>query len=431
MNRAMTRVRSRLVTIVVASGLLTAIAWQNKSHASGFLIYDLSGEAIGRASAMSAGVSDATAVWFNPAQLAFLGGSSASVGGVFVTARSSFAPSATGSAAGSGTTDSLRGNFVLPTVFVHSALSDRVAIGMGAFTAFGIGIDWPSNWVGRENAIGASVQTFTLNPTLAVKIHPRVAIGFGFDAVRAAVDFRTGLPSLIGGDVRLVGETWGYGANGAVHVNAIPDLLQFAVTYRSRVRLAFNGQADFRPDNPEFSRMLHDQGGNATIKLPDIMTAGVMAKPRPDLALGFDVNYVVWSTYSQVNIDFADPTTPDKVLRPAGKDGFTFRTGADWAMPACPGLHLRAGLIYDRSAVPPTGVAPGLPDADRIDVTAGMGYQRGRFKVDLGYMLVHFLDATATGGIESPEGTYSTTANLIGLTLSVVGAPGLGALISP
>ena len=36
------------------------------AHASGFLIYDLSGEAIGRGSAVSAGVTEPAAVWFNP-----------------------------------------------------------------------------------------------------------------------------------------------------------------------------------------------------------------------------------------------------------------------------------------------------------------------------------------------------------------------------
>ena len=41
--------------------------------ASGFLIYDISGQAMARASAVSADVDEPAAVWFNPANLVYLG----------------------------------------------------------------------------------------------------------------------------------------------------------------------------------------------------------------------------------------------------------------------------------------------------------------------------------------------------------------------
>jgi long-chain fatty acid transport protein len=407
-----------VIVLVLASVLALATALERPAAASGFLIYDLSGEALGRASAVSASVADATAVWFNPARLVFLGGSSVSVGGVFVTARSQLRP-----ADGSPPTDSQRSNNLLPTFYAHAALGDRVAIGMGGYTAFGIGIDWPPNWVGRENAIGASLETFALNPTLSVKLHPRVGLAAGFDAVRAAVDFRTGLPTLVGGDVRLGGGTWGYGWNAALQVNAIPERLHVALTYRSRIRLDFNGRADFQPEHIEFARELPDQGGSAQITLPDILTVGLMGRPRPDLTLGLDANWVRWTSYSAVDIAF--DTAPSKVLRPDGQDSLTLRAGVDWATHFCQGLHLRTGVIYDQGAVPATGLGPGLPDGNRIDIAAGVGYARGPFKIDLGYLLVLFLDANATGGVEGPVGTYSTTANLVGLTLSAATPLGL------
>lgn len=417
----MSRRRARLacgVTALAYLGMTELL--EREGHAAGFLIYDLSGEAIGRASAVTASVADASAVWFNPAQLAFVGGSSASVGGVLVTARSQFTL-----AAGGTTTDSQRGNFFLPTLFAQTAIGERVALGFGAYTAFGIGIDWPLDWAGRESAIGASLQTFALNPTIALKLHPQVSIAAGFDAVRAAVDFRNGLPEIIGGDVRLAGGTWGYGWNVAAQVNAVPGVLQAAVTYRSRVNLDIDGRADFRPENPEFSRMLLDQPGTAHITLPDFLTVGIMGRPRPDLTLGLDVNWVRWSAYDKVDINFAVTPANNKVLRPDGRDALTLRLGADWGASFCPGLHLRAGFIYDQDAIPSSGLGPGLPDGNRLDFTAGLGYGRGHLKADLGYMLVHFLDATATGGLEGPEGKYSTTAHLLGLTFSVAGSLGL------
>src|SRR5581483_6600621 len=189
----------------------------------------------------------------NPAALPYMGRAGASAGGVFITARSSFSPSG-----GGAETESERGNFFLPTLFAHAALTDRLAVGMGVYTAFGIGIRWPYDWQGREAAIAASLQSLAFNPTVAFKIIPQLSVAAGFDAIRGVVDFTNGLPSLVGGDVRLGGGAWGFGFNLAVLYKPLPERLHLALTYRSRVSLDFAGQANFSPANPDFSRMLPD-----------------------------------------------------------------------------------------------------------------------------------------------------------------------------
>jgi long-chain fatty acid transport protein len=405
----MTKTTRALLSFVVLAACALAA---RPCLASGFLIYDISGQAMSRASAVTADVDEPAAVWFNPANLAFMGGVSGSVGGVFLTSKSSFSPSG-----GGADTDTKRGNFFLPAIFANGLITDRVAVGVGAYSTFGIGITWPNDWEGRESTIHASLETLTLNPSVAVRVHRQIAVAAGFDAVRSVVDFTNGLPTLIGGDVRLAGGTWGYGFNVAGLYKIYPGRLHVALTYRSRVKLDFDGQANFSPTNPDFAAALPDQPGTASITLPDIITAGVMGRPRPDLALTFDANIVLWSTYDRVNIDFQ--TAPDRAIVPNGRNTFTLRGGADWTFPArWPGLHLRGGLIYDRSAIPSSNLGPGLPDSDRIDVGLGAGYGRGHFRGDLGYLLVVFLPADSTGGTEGPVGTYKTIAHLIGLTLS-------------
>ena len=381
--------------------------------ASGFLIYDISGSAMARASAVTADDEEPAAVWFNPANLAFMGGVSASAGGVFLTTKSSFSPTG-----GGPDTNTDRGNFFLPELFANGRITDRVAVGMGVFSTFGIGITWPDDWEGRESAIKASLETITLNPSVAVLVHRQIAVAAGFDAVRSVVDFTNGLPAIIGGDVRLAGGTWGYGFNVGALYKIYPGRLHVALTYRSRVALHFDdGRAHFSPANPDFAPALPDQGGTASITLPDIITVGVMGRPRANLALSFDANVVLWSTYDRIDINFQ--SAPDRAIVPNGQNTFTLRAGADWTFPVrCPGLHLRGGLIYDRSAIPASNLGPGLPDSDRIDVALGAGYGRGHFRGDLGYLLVVFLPADATGGTEGPVGTYNTIAHLLGLTLT-------------
>jgi long-chain fatty acid transport protein len=392
---------------LVAAGV--AVAAPRAARAAGFLIYDVSGEAIGRASAVSASVSDSTAVWFNPAALVFQEGTSGAAGGVFLTARSSFSP-----AAGGADTNSERGNFFLPAAFASARVHRQVAVAMGVYSAFGIGIRWPNDWMGREGAIAASLQTLAFNPTVAIELHPQVSIAVGFDAVRGVVDFTNGLPSIVGGDVRLAGGGWGYGFNVGVLYRPIPERLQFALTYRSRVKLDFTGNADFSPGSPDFGQSLPDQPGTASITLPDMITAGLMARVRPSLVLSFDANFVRWSAYNRIDVAFQ--SAPPRTIEPDGQDTFTLRAGADWAAPA-PGIHLRGGVVYDHNAIPSTGLGPGLPDGTRLDATAGVGYARSHLRADLGYMLVYFLAADSTSGREGPEGTYHTIAHLLGLTI--------------
>ena len=398
--------------LVALAAAAAALGGARVCRANGFLIYDLSGEAIGRASAVSASTDEPAAVWFNPAALVFMG-PAASAGGVYVTAKSRFSP-----ADGTAPTDSQRGNFFLPTVFATAPVADRVAVGLGVYTAFGIGIEWPNQWVGREAAIAASLQTLAINPTVAVRLDPRLSVAVGFDAVRGAVDFKNGLPAVAGGQVELGGGTWGYGFNAALLYRALPNRLHAALTYRSRVKLKFDGQADFDPTNPDFAPALPDQPGTATITLPDALTLGVMFRPRAELLLEADLNYVLWSTYDKIDIAFQ--SAPAHVLQPDGHNAFTARLGADYrvTLPRAD-LHLRAGFIFDQQAIPSEGLGPGLPDGNRLDGTLGVGYTRGRFTGDLGYMLVYVLDAQSTGGREGPIGTYSTIAQLVGVTLRV------------
>jgi long-chain fatty acid transport protein len=401
--------RALLAALVVGACQLVT----RPSLASGFLIYEVSGEGIARASAVSADPTEPAAVWYNPAGLVYQEGVSASATGMLITSKATFSP-----AGGGAETSSDRGNSLIPALFANARLSDRVAVGIGGFSTFGISIRWPYDWVGREAAIHAKLETLTFNPTVAIKLHPQVSVAAGFDAVRSVVDLTSGLPTLIGGDVRLAAGTWGYGFNVAGLYKIKPEVLHVALTYRSRVELDFTGRANFSPANPDFLPVLPDQNGSATITLPDIITVGVMGRPRPDLALTFDANVVLWSTFDRIDIDFQ--TAPDRAIVPKGRNTFTLRGGVDWALlDRCPGLHLRGGLIYDRSAIPSTNLAPSLPDANRIDVALGVGYRRGIVRADLGYLLVYFLPSDSITGQEGPVGTYDSIAHLVGLTLGI------------
>jgi long-chain fatty acid transport protein len=392
-----------------ATPLVFVLALAGRAQASGYLVYDASAEALGKASAVTASVNEPAAVWFNPGALAFMKGYGASVGGTMALAHNTFEPKG-----GGPEVKSKARVFFLPNVYAEGAVTDRLHLGVAALTAFGLGIEWPADWIGREAAIKAKIETFTINPNVAWRLTDRIGIAAGFQAVRASVDFINGLPALIGGTVEVGGGTWGYGGNVGLLVKALPEVVHLGLSYRSRVKLKFDGRADFDP-NPEFASALPDQPGKAEVTLPDIIALGVMWRPTQCLALTLDPDIVLWQTYDKIVLDFA--TAPDKVLERNFHPAVTVRLGADWTT-SVPGLNLRGGLIYDQNPSPKDTLAPSLPDSHRIDVALGIGYRRGWFKADLAYLLVYFLPSESIGGKEGPEGTYRTLSHLIGFSVS-------------
>src|SRR5512144_2871333 len=88
---------NRSTTFLVGTLLAAALLAPARADAAGFLVYDLSAEALGKASAVSASTMEPAANWFNPAQLAFMGGYGASVGATTIVSSAKFTSAIDGS----------------------------------------------------------------------------------------------------------------------------------------------------------------------------------------------------------------------------------------------------------------------------------------------------------------------------------------------
>jgi long-chain fatty acid transport protein len=387
-------------------------------RASGFLLEEQSAEGIGMASAVSASTLEPAAIWYDPAALVFMDGVQASLSGTLYLGQVEFTPVASGEA-----TDSKPIRQIVPSGFASARLSDRIAVGLGVAVPFGLGVKWASDWAGRDYGIASSLMVADINPVIAFKLLPALSIAAGLDVMRGTVDLRRGLPTSMLDSVQIAGAAWGVGGNIAILYRVLPERVHVALTYRSRVKLDFSGNAHFDVQEPVFTRQLFDQPGTAGLLLPDIITLGLMYRPLPVVRLGLDADAVFWSTYDRVPIDFRSPATPDTALRPNYRDAINVRLGGEWATPLT-GFVVRAGLVFDSNPAPSSGLSPAVPDAKRVDVSAGLGYQTAQLGIDVGYMLVNFLPARARPPVDpdappqSPAGTYRTTAHLIGLTLT-------------
>jgi long-chain fatty acid transport protein len=409
-------------SIAVVASLAAALSWAAPAFAGGFLLPEQSGEGLSRSSAVAASTLEPAAVWYNPAALSSMEGVQVSAYGGGYFGRTEFTPRDGGEA-----TDSKPVKELVGSLFATARVSDRVGLGFGIYAPFGLGVAWPEAWEGREQAIESSIVALNFNPVVSVRLLDQLSVAAGVDVMRTAVDFTNGLPPAVGGDVgsvRIGGATWGVGVNAALLYRPIPDKLHFALGYHSRAKMEFEGRSHFSGiQEPIFTQSLFDQDGSAEITLPDVFQAAVAVRPVRDLLLEVDGTYVMWSTYDTIPIDFSQPQTSDTAFYPSYRNIFSLRLSGDYTTPLEP-LRVRAGFVYEENPAPEDGISPSLPDAATVGFSAGAGYHAPSWSADFGYMLALLLPSDARNPSDpsiprqSPEGTYRTTAHILGLTLS-------------
>lgn len=386
---------------------LTALLASSSALAGGFLVYEPFGDSVARGGASVGNPNKPNAIWFNAGGLALQPDFGLTVGTLYTTSRNDFEAKDTGEKV-----DAVAGNYLLPHLFVAAKPTDWMSVGIGAYSVYGLGTEWPENWFGREYGIYSAMTTVSINPTIAFKLMDNLGLGLGFDIIRGSVETRSGIPEPIGGEALFGGEGWGYGLNVGLAWQPIPNVFHVGAAYRSRARMEFTGRIDYDPP-AEFTRDLVDQSGTGDLVVPDILALGVSYWPHPKLELALDGVMVMWSTYDVTKIKLDDGTPMDVVHD--YHNSFVARFGMEWQTPL-EGFITRFGLIYDQSPAPSEHLEPTLPDADQIDITAGIGYRWSWLSLDLGYQLDYFLPSEATGGVAGPEGTYRTIAHMLALS---------------
>ncbi len=390
--------------------LLVAGLGANEDSASGFMVPELSASAMGRGSAIVADTDDPALIWYNVGGTAFLPPASISLGALFAMGTTDFEP------ADGGPTHTTKDKiFTLPRVFIDAAVADWMHVGLGFYTAYGLGNAYEEDWVGRVNGISSEMTTVSFNPTLSFKILPNLGFGVGFVAMKASAELINGLPEAVGGQVQFGGEAWAFGGNAGLTFKAIPDVLNVGLSYRSRMVVPLEGRVDFDP-HPDFAPVLLDQKGSAEITTPDYMTAGVSWYATPRLRLSLDANYILWSLYDDLVLKLEDGS--EQVTSYGYTNSFIVRIGAEWKPEFAEGLALRGGFIYDDNPAEDGRVGPTLPDADKLNFTVGVGYQIDWFRVDASYMFNYYLPNEVSGFATTPDGTYKALAHMAAISVT-------------
>jgi long-chain fatty acid transport protein len=415
-----------IARLFCASLLLAAMSVE-VSFASGFQLNEHGARAMGQGGAFAARANDLSAMYFNPAGLAYQQGLGAYVGGTMILPKTTFtSPTAK-------LTDMVSQTFLIPSVYLGYGMDNGLSFGVGFYAPFGLGTEWPAGWDGRFVAGKTDLQNLALNPTIAYKVSEQFMIGAGmsitFSSVKMAYDLAT-LPGAAPGHIALDATGNGYSFDLGAIFKPMPEM-SIGASYRHSTTVDYEGTAEFSNMGAVLTPLFPGGTGKTTIKAPGQFFVGLAYDLSKDITLEADYQWIGWSSYDTLAVELPDgPAAPPALGgRPlqksskAGKnwgDAYMLRLGGEYRHND---LTFRLGFIYDASGQPAETVEPLLPDANRVEGTIGIGYKFTEcWSVDVAYQLIMFSDRTVTGppptgDLNKFPGAYKSSANLFGLSI--------------
>jgi long-chain fatty acid transport protein len=392
--------------------LSIVLSLSQTAFAAGFGLYEASpkGNALG---SPIAGVTDASAVFWNPAaitnvdrpQLMF-GFSAVAPGAYNLESQSAL------DAPGDIRFDEAEDNvFQVPYIYFSSKLgSSPLWIGLGIYSRFGLGTEYDDDWDGRYNSTEATITTVEVAANLAWKVSPFVALSVGVRSMyfRAELSNVTDAGRFLGQtpnnprtsifDVgtELDGDDSGLGYSLAAEFTAGP--IDLAVHYLSEIEVEVEGTAEFiRPAAPIPAIWFNDTNVFADpLSVPAETMLGVSWTFSPKVKWYLGAIYTEWSSIERLAFDFETPIVVipqlplvvDRSERDLSwDDSWRLSLGLEWTTNEW--LQVLFGIVSDDAAVPDNTVSFLLPENDRSFANFGLiiGFGKWSFDVSLGYLV--------------------------------------------
>lgn len=396
------------VILVLASGLLG-----NGLNLNGF-----GARAAAMGGAFVGLADDFTAVFWNPAGLALLKKGTFGLTGDLLVPKSKYFLSSS--------FDMKTKNKYYPAGLVgyFQPIGDRMVVGLGAYTLSGLGADWDNT--GFETALAyptpptfftpplenyvwrSFIGSFTLAPSVAVKINDWISFGatlninYGFfqtDQWGAYTVLPTKPPTLLNmGQQNLDIKGWGYGATFGLLVKP-SEWMSFGLTYRTQSKMKLRGTMAF--DNIGLLGLPDSSDTSLEVPSPTWLAGGVAVKPLENLTVTFDLQWTNWAKLSTLNVVFADPLwaaalADESAMVLDWKNGLQVRGGLEYT---AGDFAIRAGYYNDPAPAPAETMNVLIPSFSFNSFTAGFGYGKGGFKVDVGLEYLIGQKRTITAGM--------------------------------
>ncbi|MXV53106.1 long-chain fatty acid transporter [Pedobacter sp. HMF7647] len=357
---------------------------------------------------------DEASLFFNPGAVSMLEKNGVQVGANLVFLKSAFLQT------GSSTVEYNKSEVAPPFQGYAVFGSDKIKFGIAAYTPFGGLMKWDDNWSGKYSVTSLNLKAIYVQPTVSVKLTDYLGLGGGLVYTYGDVNLQRGVPlsnsAGESGKATLDGHGNGWGWNAGIYLKAITGVT-IGISHRSKVDVkvkdgdaVFELPASLGPYPTSFSSQL---------ALPATTTLGFGIYPSKKTTIAFDANWVQWHVYR--NLAFAYSPTGTRIPNTNSprnyKDAAALRLGIQNQTTSS--LTLRAGIGYAWSPVVDGYVTPEVPDADRLMLSAGLGYNvTPKFSVDASFLFEGLKDRTQTNIETGLSGKFASDVYVPGISLS-------------
>ena len=441
--------------LVLACILATLAGTTSLAAAAGLKVNEQGAKAMGMGNAFTAQADDPTALFYNPAGIAFLKGAQVTLGATNILVPSTEFNGTTalsGNAPNVGSTNvfekAKQDLFIAPTLYAtYSFEGVPLSVGLGINAIYPLAKSWDDSSAFRNQIMNIAVKPINFQPTVAYRFDSmNLAVAAGLDVTHALVNMQT-MPYTAGaggtntayelGLMGLDGDATDVGYNVGLKWKALPSL-SFGAAYRSEIDLKIKGNANFLATTPAgfdiigmttgatspYSRTRAASTVTTTITLPDSLSLGVAWQPTDKLTLEFDAERTGWSSMKNLEFKFDGAQFNNFNNKPKAlnwTDVWCYKVGTQYALTQ--NLDLRAGFMYDTNPIPDSTLGPLLPDSDRLSFSIGQGFHYDHFSLDLAYMWTHFKDRTVSNqdmtNLLGENGTFKSDVHLFAGSITV------------
>lgn len=295
------------------SALVVTSVISSTSYSAGFGLIEQSVTGLGRAFAGGAAVADdASTIYYNPAGLTNLKHPELDIGLNFLAAKIEFTDSGSTSAFAApltgGDDGDVANNAFLPNLYYSTPLNDRLHVGIGITTPFGLATEYDDSWKGRYHAVKSDLRTININPTIAFKATDKVSVGFGVNLQKIDLEL-TQMADLGGlggpafsqkadGKVNIEADDWSWGYNLGLMLQAT-ESTRLGLAYRSKVSHTLKGNATLRTAT---GALAADENIMGNVDLPESLSLAVHHQFNTKWAVMGGATWTRWSRFKELAI---------------------------------------------------------------------------------------------------------------------------------
>jgi long-chain fatty acid transport protein len=468
---------ARLALWLIAAGLGAAAS----GYGSAFSIAELGARAAGMGTAFIATADDGSAIFYNPAGIAFQEGKHMQMDSLVVVGLFRYFPTEVPAGQvvpGNGYSQSVKPHFIpVASLYMTARYSPRITFGFGVFTPFGLaanstnfndGDPTLTKFPGRFSGTRVRLEEFWFQPTVAYRIRDNLSIAVGPAFVhthllleysilnplveglafgrKAANTIFPGVPTeqaaasiarmLPDARARLAGTANEFGFSAGLLWKSARARTNVGLMFRSAVTNHLSGKGSFafgkgytleQYIGPDFLfNAFPNQSIVGSFTTPATYGIGIANSSLRNTVLAFDLRVQDYKRFSSVPVNFGiNENTRANVGLPAElRLAFDFNNSYNLAFGVERKLNerftARLGYIKDFSPVPDKSVGPLFPDANRDSFTIGGTRKQGTREFTMFYEAMKFSDRLTNVAANAnffTNGQYNNFAHLGGMSM--------------